>query len=107
MAISVSVKGDKLSPIENTTIHAALHSRVAEHEIQGFVQKVLAHSAVAPLLQNIQHRVLSVEPVDVLDKAAGPKAHREWITTIYDYTNNQTLQVRAGFPAAANAAVTT
>lgn len=107
MAITTSVRGDHLLQIQNTTIQAALQHQVESQDIQTFTRNVLANARVAPLLQNVRHRVLTAEPMQALDdKAAAPAEPREWITTIYDYDHNQTLQVRSGFPNVANAVVT-
>lgn len=106
MPLTSSLHGDKLSRVEGANINAALRSALTHKELQDFAKKILAHKELVPLLKNVQHRILSIEPVEALDKEAGPQEHREAITTIYDYTNNQTLHVRGEFPAAGKIAVT-
>lgn len=107
MALNVSPRGDQLAQVEGTNISGALRSAVTQAQIQDFAKKVVAHPDLSLHLKDVQHRLLSLEPVETFDrKEAGETEHREWTAVIYDYTNQQTIQVRAEFPDAAKVAVT-
>ncbi len=95
-----------LKVIEGTNIQAVQPWLAAEAEVQGFVKTLLAHKAVTAHLGKARYRVLSSEPVESFNKEKASAKPRHWLTTIYDYTNNQALLVKGRYPAASEVSVT-
>ena len=106
MATKSSSAKKTLKAIEGANIQAfqPWHAPVAQ--VQGFVATLLAHKAVTAHLGKARYRVLSSEPLETLSKDKQPAKPRHWLTTIYDYTNNQALLVKGRFPLASEVVVT-
>jgi hypothetical protein len=68
-------------------------------QIGALADGLLEHRDLRPYLGRTRHRLLSVELIDVGEKAARPQPPEQFRATIYDYTNQRTL--RATGPIAA------
>jgi hypothetical protein len=106
MAQKTSRTGEDLGAIPGTRIGCAPAWHVPRRQVEQFVRNVLASPDIRPHLDQARYRVLSVEPVEVLDKEKLSARPREWVAHVYDYTNNQALCVKANFPSATRLKVT-
>jgi hypothetical protein len=98
MPLPVIKFGEQLQLVENTTIQAAVPAHIPPEIQQTFSTALLAHKDVQALVANVQHRVLSMHPIDDLNKDTPAESPRQWVTTVYDYTNNRALHFRSEFP---------
>jgi hypothetical protein len=106
MATTSSSAKKTLKAIEGANIQAVQPWHAPVAQVQGFVATLLAHKAVTAHLGKARYRVLSSEPLETLSKDKQPAKPRHWLTTIYDYTNNQALLVKGRFPSASEVVVT-
>jgi hypothetical protein len=71
-----------------------------------FLSNLLMQPAVQQYLDGNRYRILFSQVIENLDKESTTTGPARWSSTIYDYTNNRTLEVVADFPPATGATVT-
>jgi len=81
--------------------------QVNSEHIGSFLNNLLAQPAVQQHLDGVRYRVLYTQAIENLDKSVVAAQPRRWVSVIYDYTNNRTLEAAADFPAATNVSVAT
>jgi hypothetical protein len=77
-----------------------------EQQVGLFLNNLLTQPVVQQSLAGVRYRVLFARAIENLDKDASQTQTGRWSAQIYDYTNNQTLEVAADFPLSTNASVT-